>query len=95
MNKLRLDLDALAVESFDTRAGTAGRGTVGGHADEAEASGAYETDPEWSLVTDCVTIAEPTCRSCAPCTPPPPPTTVVVTGHTCVTGCLENCGTLV
>ena len=32
MEKLRLDLDALAVESFDTdRAGAAERGTVRGH----------------------------------------------------------------
>ena len=102
MHKLKLDLDALAVESFDTRPGSPRpRGTVAGHADAfaayANQNGrlsVYENDPDWSLVTDCVSIADPTCRSCAPCTPPPPPTTIVVTAQTCVTGCLENCGTI-
>jgi|GEM_PF-378334 len=31
MKKMTLDLDSLAVESFDTSAGVAGRGTVRGH----------------------------------------------------------------
>ncbi|HYH78713.1 MAG TPA: hypothetical protein VEX86_02930 [Longimicrobium sp.] len=42
MSKLRLDLDTLAVESFDTdSAGTQGRGTVRGHVAPTAQFGCY------------------------------------------------------
>lgn len=98
MRKLKLELEALAVESFDTRPETPReRGTVAGHAVSVYANGYndfQESDLDWSLVTDCLTIADATCsRSCGGSCPvqPNPYPTVVVTVVTCPTGCGDTC----
>lgn len=52
MNKLKLDLDQLTVESFDTNAsGITRRGTVRGHSDSC-------------FLTDCQFTCADTCNTC-------------------------------
>lgn len=61
MNKLRLDVDALAVDSFATSANEAhGAGTVHGNA----------AKPTLATFCDCTLLG--TNPTCCPCTPPPP-----------------------
>jgi hypothetical protein len=64
MKKLRLDLDALAVESFDTMwASRAGRGTVA--ANRVEIGGVpYEPKASHSDCADCHYTIIATCLSC-------------------------------
>lgn len=62
MIKLRLDLDALAVESFDT--GTAaGRGTVGAHRIDADPVPIRPKESQ-SNCADCYYTIIATCMSC-------------------------------
>ena len=79
MNKMRLDLDALAVESFETQP-TAGRGTVVGAAQQAYPA----TYPNCSQIDAC-----PSAWACTPngtCNDPS-----CLQGTTCVKTCAATC----
>ena len=56
MAKMKLEIDALRVESFDTAAADAGRGTVRGHSGDTE-------DCEAALVTDWKTCKGDYCTA--------------------------------
>jgi hypothetical protein len=73
MRKLRLDVDALVVESFDTDAAAAAFGTVRGNAD----ADVWKTSPN-----TCEPIETCTCgEACVP--PPPPSNTCPPPSNTC------------
>jgi hypothetical protein len=63
MRKLRLDLDALAVESFDTEVRGFGRGTIAGNRYEANPA-PFEGKETQSNCDDCHYTLPPTCLSC-------------------------------
>lgn len=54
MKKIRLDLDAIAVESFPTAKGPGEQGTVAGHAMRSEVGDTW-----------CVTCWDDTCYNCS------------------------------
>jgi hypothetical protein len=63
MAKLRLDLEALVVESFDTVAVAAGRGTVAAYqiADEPRLSQSNCHDCNYTILGTCLSCNEPVC----------------------------------
>ena len=98
MKKMTLDIDSLAVESFDTSSGLAGRGTVRGHDTVEPVQSRFKTECLCPVTSFCiVTDDDPSCAvtlcndvTCA-C---PGPTEV---GPTCdelscyLTQCLNTC----
>ena len=63
MKKLKLDVDALAVESFDTRAAESGAGTVHGHI--SYPNGCHTPPDSYPETCDYATCAGNTCwQSC-------------------------------
>ncbi len=64
MKKLRLDLEGLAVESFDTEPASGDRGTVRGHAEYTvfcatpECTGPNGTSCNWSACHTCAGSCE-------------------------------------
>lgn len=60
MKKLRLDLDALAVQSFQTASADAARGTVAG-AQVARASKSDCADCNYTIPPTCMSCGEPVC----------------------------------
>ncbi|HEX6747064.1 MAG TPA: hypothetical protein VF092_07170 [Longimicrobium sp.] len=75
MRMLKLDVDALAVESFHTAAAAGARGTVRGAQDRFVVNDTGCTEPclsegSWCPIESCGSSCEPACD-----------TTVPVTGH--------------
>jgi hypothetical protein len=86
MRKLRLDLDVLAVDSFDTQGAGKGKGTV---LAESGASTYYTLcvgpcAPTWDAPTCAYTCDDPTCPAC--------PTCAESCNGTCDATCYETCG---
>jgi len=78
MKKIRLDLDTLSVESFDTRAGgDAADGTVFGHI-PPETYAKYCSDGQTCEATGCFGTAATDCGTC---------------GASACGTCATNCGT--
>jgi hypothetical protein len=86
-NKLRLDLDALAVESFDTRPALAPRGTIVAHDSATEPQ-----DPQTIVNTcDCPTAAW-TCGCTVPGSGQTYCGAYTCAGDSCYyTNCLDTC----
>jgi hypothetical protein len=83
MKKIRLDLDALSVESFDTSNGTDAKGTVVGHGPPTDA-------------VDCETVDLSCGSGCFACTSPNYCGTLDTDCGTCATycgTCNTDCGT--
>ncbi|HYH78546.1 MAG TPA: hypothetical protein VEX86_02085 [Longimicrobium sp.] len=86
MRKLKLEVDALAVESFETAPGTAGTGTVRG---QALAPGPDNPESRiWSCNGSCVTCTD--CNTCISCQVTCFDATCI-SCQTCAT-CGESCG---
>jgi hypothetical protein len=77
MKKLKLDLDQLHVESFDTRAQERTRGTVAGHVPLSYDTNCYNCDPSLDYTCDscdvscagsCVDTCADTCANTCPAT---------------------------
>jgi hypothetical protein len=65
MRKLTLDVDALAVESFETARGAAGAGTVQGRAAGVIQNPQPNTSEIWSCNGTCITCTD--CNTCISC----------------------------
>jgi hypothetical protein len=86
MRKLRLDLDELAVETFETAADARERGTVRARCDES-LSNDFFTDNDIECYTNTPTVAECTCYLDVCC-----PTYAETCPDTCQLTCRETCG---
>lgn len=61
MRKIRLDVDSLEVQSFNTGAALAAQGTVHGHTGRCQSMDCYSAG-----AVECNTFNDPTCGEAAP-----------------------------
>lgn len=86
MRKLKLSIEALQVDSFETSAAASGRGTVVGAAPLHQVTGSDTGDAECTMY-NCTTV-NTAAQTCGTCNPPPPLNTV---DAPCVTMAAETC----